>query len=581
VVQRTLAWGVKSGLLVIDPRADQQLLHRMVKEGMDLSRDSKSVVALLLRPQASHTNAQIEVGDNVVPAISTVNKVDGFRKDPTLFALPPFAQEQEKDRYQHRLPTAARLVVERGLNEFFGGADAKFGIITHGTTYNSVLRILSLYGLADEFGVLDPRLHLLQLNVINPLSEDQLSGFMQGKDAVLVVEEGQPDLIEQQLRALANKRGIDTRIVGHDLVPGTGELVPERLMEPLARFVGEIAGIDPAGVAARAQALLARRAEVAGAIGEPVPARIPTFCTGCPERPVFSQMKIKEAVFGEKDWHAGDVGCYGMAGFKPFELADSNIGMGAGLAAASGITAMSRQRNVSVVGDGTLWHSAFNNSAANAIYNMQESTYLVLDNGWTAMTGAHENPNVGVLMNGEPMNTDMSIEKTFRAMGVKHIEKANPYDFKGFQKKFIRIHEDKSKPQVRVLISDAECQLQKQRRVRPQNAAALKAGKRVAIDRLYVDDSVCVGDHACMRFNGCPSLTLKPSAGPAKKSDKAYIDQNCVGCGVCGEISTMAQLCPSFVKVTTVSNPSWRERIAQALRRLLLPRYVTLALEGK
>lgn len=582
VVQRTLAWGIKSGLLVIDPRADQQLLHRMVKEGMDLSRDSKSVVALLLRPQASHTNAEIIVGDNVIPQVSTVRKVDEFKKDPTLFALPPFAQEQEKDRYLNRLPTAARLVVERGLNEYFGGERAEFGLITHGTTYNTTMRVLSLLGMADEFGNLDERLHLLQLNVINPLSESQIESFMDGKKSILIVEEGQPDLIEQQIRALANKRGLTCRVIGHDMIPGIGELVPERLVEPLSNYLIKDMGIDADGAIRRkAQALLQRGREVMASIGKPVPGRIPTFCTGCPERPVFSQMKIKEVVYGEKDWHAGDVGCYGMAGFKPFEMADSNIGMGAGLAAATAITAMSKQKNVSVVGDGTLWHSAFNTSVANGIYNKQESTYIVLDNAWTAMTGAHENPNVGKLMTGEPMNTEMSIEKTFRAMGVNHIETANPYDFKGFQKKFIRIHEDKSKPQVRVLISDAECQLQRQRRVKPQNAAALKAGKRVAIDRLYVDDQVCVGDHACMRFNGCPSLTLKPSEGPVKKSDKAYIDQNCVGCGVCGEISTMAQLCPSFVKVTTIANPTWMERIAKGLRSLLLPRHVSLALEGK
>lgn len=582
VVQRTLAWGVKSGLLVIDPRGDQQVLHRMVKEGMDLSRDSKSVVALLLRPQASHTNALITVGDNVIPEISTVKKVESFRKDPTLFALPPLAQEQEKDRYGYRLPTAARLIVERGLNEYFGGAAARFGIITHGTTYNSTLRVLSLLGLADEFGELDERLHLLQLNVVNPLSESQIEEFMSGKEAILIVEEGQPDLLESQIRALAHKRGLTCRVIGHDLVPGVGELLPERLVEPLARYLVEEVGLDQDGrIAGTAKQVLARGREVRESIGTPVPPRIPTFCTGCPERPVFSQMKINEEVYGQKDWRAGDVGCYGMAGFKPFEMADSNIGMGAGLAAATAITALSKQKNVSVVGDGTLWHSAFTTSVANGVYNKQESTYIVLDNHWTAMTGAHENPNVGTLMTGEAMNAEMSIERTFRAMGVKQIEKANPYDFKGFQRKLIRIHEDKSKPQVRVLISDAECQLQRQRRVKPQNAAALKAGKRVAIDRLYVDDEVCVGDHACMRFNGCPSLTLKPSTAIVKKSDKAYIDQTCVGCGVCGEISTMAQLCPSFVKVTTIANPSLWERLAMGLRRLLLPSHVFLALEGR
>lgn len=578
VVQRTLAWGVKSGLLVIDPRADQQVLHRMVKEGMDLSRDSKSVVALLLRPQASHTNAVIEVGDNLRPAINAIDKVDAFQKDPTLFALPPFAQQQERDRYQHRLPTAAKLVVERGLNEYFGDASAQLGIVTHGTTFNSTMRVLSLLGLADEFGAIDPRLHLLQLNVVHPLSESQIANFIGSKRAVLIVEEGQPDLIESQMRALAQKRGIGCRLTGHDAIPGIGELLPERLFQPLADWLMQQDAFEAeAAIGARATALASRMSEVRSAIPVPVTPRIPTFCTGCPERPVFSQMKIKEAVFGERDWHAGDVGCYGMAGFKPFEMADSNIGMGAGLAAASAITALSRQRNVSVVGDGTLWHSAFNTSVANAVYNKQESTYVVLDNHWTAMTGAHENPNVGKLMSGEAMNADMSIEKTFRAMGVEHIERANPYDFKSFQKKFIRIHEDKSKPQVRVLISDAECQLQRQRRVKPEQAAALKAGRRVAVDRLYVDSEVCVGDHACMRFNGCPSLTLKHSGDVVKESDKAFIDPTCVGCGVCGEISTMAQLCPSFVKVTVVSNPSWWERLTQRVRRWLLPSYVLLA----
>ena len=49
VLQRTLAWGVKSGIIVIDSRGDSQVLHRMVKEGMDISRDSQSVVAVLVR----------------------------------------------------------------------------------------------------------------------------------------------------------------------------------------------------------------------------------------------------------------------------------------------------------------------------------------------------------------------------------------------------------------------------------------------------------------------------------------------------------------------------------------------------
>lgn len=570
VVQRTLAWGVKSGLVVIDPRGDQQLLHRMVKEGMDLSRDSKCVTALLLRPQLSHTNAEIVVGENVVPAISTVRPVEGFKKDPTLFALPPFAQQQERDRYEVRLPTAARLTVERGLNEYFGDAKARIGLITHGTTFNTTWRILERLGLADDGNALDTRLHLLQLNVINPLSEAQLLEFFAGKDAVLLMEEGQPDLLETQMRALLQRNGSSLNFHGHDIVPGIGELLPERLFAPLATFLDRHLG-EGLGGGRLAEQFQVRMEEGQRLFSKPVPPRVPTFCTGCPERPVFSQMKIKETLTGEVDWHAGDVGCYGMAGFKPFELADSNIGMGAGLAAASGITAMSRQRNVSTVGDGTLWHSAFNASAANAIYNKQDATYIVLDNKWTAMTGAHENPNVGKLMSGEPMNTEMSIADTFKAMGVKHIERANPYDFKDFQKKLERIRRDAKIPQVRVMISEAECQLQRQRRVKVERQRDLEDGKRVEIERFGVDEEVCVGDHACIRFNGCPSLTLKPSPNPLRTAPAAYVDNTCVGCGVCGEVSHAAKLCPSFIRVTRVENPSLGERIKGWIRRKLVP----------
>jgi len=571
VLQRTLPWATKSGLLVIDPRGDQQVLHRMVKEGMDLSRDSRSVVALLLRPHLSHSHATIEVGDNVVAEINTVNPVEAFRKDPTLFPLPPYSFMQEADRYENRLPIAAKLVVERGLNEEFGDSSAGIGIITHGTTFNTVMRVLSLLGLASELGVVDERLHILQLNVIHPLNDDQLIEFMRGKEKVLLVEEGQPELLELAIRSLIQRSALAVNFNGHDLVPGVGELTPENVMLPLAGYLESCLGDSVSAALDRAGFFIQRKAQSVQLFPEPVPPRLPTFCTGCPERPVFSQMKIDEYLTGEKDWHAGDVGCYGMAGYEPFHMSDSNIGMGAGLAAASAVTALSKQSNVSIVGDGTLWHSAFNTSAANAIYNKQDATYVVLDNKWTAMTGAHENPNMGKLMSGELMNAEMSIEKTFKAMGVTKLETANPYDFKSFQKKLKKIRRDKSEPQVRVLISEAECQLQKQRRVRPERNKAIANGKRVEIDRLGVDSEVCVGDHACMRFNGCPSLTLSESPNSLRTSSVAAIDHTCVGCGVCGEISTAAQLCPSFYKVTAIKNPSLIERVVAFVRRWFVP----------
>ncbi len=570
VAQRTLPWAMKSGIVVIDPRADQQLLLRMTRESFELSELSTCVVALLLRPQLSHANAKVEVGDNKIGEYNVISKLKAGIKDPSRYPLPPNTQRQELERYRDRLPRAREYIIAQGLNETFGAPDTPIGLITHGTVFNTVMRLLSLLGLADEDGVTDPAISLLQLNVINPLCDDQIVDFIKDKREVLLVEEGQPDLMEQQIRAMLHQRGVSTPFHGHDLIPGVGELVPGRVLQPLTEFMARLLPERADNLRATATAYLERQKLAATLFPRPVTPRPPTFCTGCPERPVFSMMKINEMLTGQKDWHATDVGCYGMAGLAPFHMADSNIGMGGGLAAASALSAMSEQKNVSVVGDGTLWHSALNTCVVNGLYNKQDATYLVLANKWTAMTGAHENPNSGPQLTGQASGGVFNIERTFKGLGVKHVQKANPYNFRDFQKKLKKIQADPD-PQLRVLISEAECQLQRQRTFKPMRAKAIAEGKRTEVERLGVDEEVCVGDHSCMRVNGCPSLTLEESPNTLKSAPVAAIDTTCVGCGVCGEIAHAAQLCPSFHKVTVVRNAGRFERFMQKLSERLLP----------
>ena len=570
VAQRTLPWAMKSGIVVIDPRADQQLLLKLTRMSFELSEASNTVVALLLRPQLSHANAEVETGNNAQPRFNTKDKIKASIAEPHRYPLPPNTQRQEIERYSDRLPRAEKFVVANDLNERFGSQQANIGIITHGTVFNTVMRVFSILGLADEQGNMDPAFDLLQLNVINPLCENQIADFMADKEHVLLVEEGQPDLLEKQIRSLLHQRGITTPFTGHDLIPGVGELVPGKLIAPLSEFAATHLPEQAEEIKQRAAEKIERQQMAAKLFPKPVTPRPPTFCTGCPERPVFSQMKINEMLTGEKDWHATDVGCYGMAGLAPFNMADSNMGMGGGLAAATALSAMSEQHNVSVVGDGTLWHSAMNTCVVNGIYNKQDATYVVLDNKWTAMTGAHENPNSGPLLTGEDGGGDLNIERTFKAMGVKQIVKANPYKFKDFQKKLKKIQEPKE-PQLRVIISEAECQLQRQRSVKPERRKLLAAGARVEVERLGVDNDVCVGDHACMRVNGCPSLTLDKSNNLLKSAQVAAIDTTCVGCGVCGEIAHAARLCPSFHKVTVTHNVLWYEKLWGRIKSILIP----------
>ena len=107
--------------------------------------------------------------------------------------------------------------------------------------------------------------------------------------------------------------------------------------------------------------------------------------------------------------------------------------------------------------------------------------------------------------------------------------------------------------------------LNKQRRVKPLLAAAVREGRRVVRERFGVDEDVCTGDHACIRLSGCPSLSVKHSSDPLKDEPVAAIDQSCVGCGNCGEVAEAAILCPSFYRAEIIQNPTRRDRRRLAL----------------
>src|SRR5690606_15921370 len=68
----------------------------------------------------------------------------------------------------------------------------------------------------------------------------------------------------------------------------------------------------------------------------------------------------------------------------------------------------------------------------------------------------------------------------------------------------------------KIIVASSECMLNKQRRVKPQFAKAVKDGKRMVKERFGVDEDVCTGDHACIRLSGCPSLSVKHTEDPLK-----------------------------------------------------------------
>jgi indolepyruvate ferredoxin oxidoreductase alpha subunit len=112
--------------------------------------------------------------------------------------------------------------------------------------------------------------------------------------------------------------------------------------------------------------------------------------------------------------------------------------------------------------------------------------------------------------------------------------------------------------------------LNKQRRVKPLFQKAVRDGQRMVRERFGVDEDVCTGDHACIRLSGCPSLSVKQTDDPLRDDPVAAIDNNCVGCGNCGEVSEAAVLCPSFYRADIIHNPTGFDRFMFKVRRAVI-----------
>jgi indolepyruvate ferredoxin oxidoreductase alpha subunit len=103
------------------------------------------------------------------------------------------------------------------------------------------------------------------------------------------------------------------------------------------------------------------------------------------------------------------------------------------------------------------------------------------------------------------------VEQAIRGVGATWVRTVHTYDVRGVMRTLKAALSDPVKG-LKVIVARGECMLARQKRIRPEQARAVAAGERVVQSRFGIDAEVCTGDHACIRLNGCPSLTLNPRA---------------------------------------------------------------------
>ncbi|WP_137922290.1 indolepyruvate ferredoxin oxidoreductase subunit alpha [Hydrogenophaga sp. 2FB] len=568
IQERTHAFAMKSQMWLMDPRPNLSSIVSAVERSFELSEASSTPVMLQLRIRACHVHGSFECKDNKAPVVSTRNLIEQPAYDYARINLPPSIYQQEKHKIEQRWPAAVKFIQDAQLNEFIEGELSDVGLIVPGGLYNGVIRGLQQLGLADAFG--HTRLPIYVMNVVYPLVPDELLDFCRSKKAVLLVEEGQPNYIEDAIHAVLRKAGVDARLHGKDLFPLAGEYTGDVMVDALARFVETEA---PAGLVTRpivaiAQALQEHKAQAANAIGVPVPARPPGFCIGCPERPVFSAIKQIQQKLGQVHVNA-DIGCHTFGTLPPFNVGSTVLGYGLGLASSSGVGPLMSNRTISIMGDGGFWHNGFTSGVVNAVYNNQDSVLVILQNGYTSATGTQAIPSSPSQPAARPLTLD--IEKALVGVGVKWIRKVGSYKVE----EMVKALDDAmstTEGGLKVIIADGECQLERQRRNKPVVAEQLKRGERVVRTRFGIDDDVCTGDHSCIRLSGCPSLTIKPNPSKLRTDPVASVNTGCVGCGLCGENAHAAVLCPSFYKAEVVQNPTAFERFMVRVRTAVIER---------
>lgn len=582
IQERTHAYALKSGMCLLDPRPELGQMVNMVEHGFRLSEASNMPVMMELRIRTCHVKGQFVCKDNVAPRLSKKNLL----QEPASFnymrlAHPPVTFAQEKRKVEHRLPAARDYIVQHQLNEHFQGTThADLGLVVQGGLYNTLIRALQQFDLSDAFGV--SRLSILVLNVTYPLVPAELTNFCKGKTAVLLLEEGQPEYIEQELALMLRRLDLQTPVHGKDMLPSGGEYTAEVMADGLLKFLDKHRpSAIPESSRKWLQSNAQRRKQVQAMLGAPIPARPPSMCVGCPERPVFSALKLAQETVGPVHV-SGDIGCHALATFEPFSVGHSILGYGMSLASRAGVSPLMKRRVLSVMGDGGFWHNGLLTGVQSALFNGDDAVLLIFKNGYTSATGTQDIINTPSEADKDASpdkrqslaHTSKVIEATLEGLGVKWLRTVHTYEVAHMQATLTEAFTTDFQG-LKVIVAEGECQLERQRRIKPWLAQLKASGQRALRVKYGVDEDVCNGDHACIRLSGCPTLTLKDNQDPLKVDPVATVIDGCVGCGLCGENAHAATLCPSFYRAEIVQNPKLTERLfgrlQQAITRFLQP----------
>jgi indolepyruvate ferredoxin oxidoreductase, alpha subunit len=373
-------YGVAAGVPVLEP-ADSQECYDFTRLAFELSYRWHLPVMLRVTTRVCHSKTVVRTSAR--PPLEC--EVTFQRDIPGHVMVPGHARGAHR-RLRGKLAELAQWNETDGPTRTLPG-DKRLGLITSGISFMH----------AREAA---PDAAVLKLGMSYPLPLERVRQFVATVERAVVIEEGDPYLVEQLRTA-----GI--------AVEGKPEMF---------RF-GEFD-------VARVRAILAgdTRPEPPPPRGKP-----PALCAGCPHRAAFAVLKKLDCIV------PGDIGCYSLGALAPLEAMDSLVCMGAAIGMGLGLRHVlppgEARRVVSVIGDSTFVHSGITGLVEMA-YNPPATGHvvLILDNGTTAMTGLQEHPGTGRTLEHNPTHR-LDYEQLARALGIPGVYLVDPVaDADGFER---------------------------------------------------------------------------------------------------------------------------------------------------
>jgi len=486
-------WYSRLGMIpTLEPSTPQEA-KEMTKEAFELAWKYQTPILVRITTRISLSRGLVEFG-----ALPKEIKAKGeFKKPKGGFKL---SSQQTISLHQKTVDRVEKIKQEISESGRFNRAqkgEGSIGVIAGGVGYQY---------LQEALKELNLNLPVLKIGMSYPFPSQLASWFIQNLDQVLIVEELDP-IIEQEINQIARGR---LTVSGKNLLPRFGELKPEMVINALAKFTGQ------------PQPALRESAQ------PKVANRIPFFCPGCPHRATF--YAVREAL-GKDKVYGGDIGCYMLGAYPPYQLIDYVVSMGGGIGIGHGISQATNQKPVVFIGDSTFFHAGVP-SLINLVHQQDDIMIVVMDNYYTAMTGQQPHPGTGFRASGKK-SKEIKIEELARAAGADQVEVANVYNLKETVKTVKALYQKKG---VSVLVAKGECRLALWKRMK-------KEGKELPKFEVKEERKELPKE---LKELGCPAIQ--------KKAGKVWVDPSlCSGCSLC------QQLAPEMIK-PKITRPKRKEK---------------------